>query len=400
MAYISKKNTFMDFVIRAIIVSILFENMQIISIMGAGFKLLHLILILCILRQLITRPLKLKALTLGIIFLLIPVLPLYRINDIVEWFKSYVIYVILVLFFVTSLEEFCHCFSQKRVTYVRFFIKTIAVSQVLGIIQFVMMNAFGVFFLKDFFGPFAFHHCQFGVSAGFYRAYSLFFEPSFFAWVCNAALAVLLYCGNNCFSTRKKNWYLGLTLIALFSTLSSSGIIIGVCILVLNQFVFSKNAGKIFVACIGTFFVILFIWLFTDLLSPIERLFYEINTENTSGYERLITPLLYIEQTFRYFPICGRGIGQEGYVDAVGVIGRYPGIHNALLGIIACFGLTSLFFYVPAISYCVKRVSENRKWALLLVSLGGIYISTGAFIAVDTFLFLILILAVGHNENV
>ena len=98
MAYISKKNTFMDFVIRAIIVSILFENMQIISIMGAGFKLLHLILILCILRQLITRPLKLKALTLGIIFLLIPVLPLYRINDIVEWFKSYVIYVILVLF--------------------------------------------------------------------------------------------------------------------------------------------------------------------------------------------------------------------------------------------------------------------------------------------------------------
>lgn len=395
----NKVDTFMGFIIKAVIICILFENMQIVSIMGAGFKPLHIVLVLCIFRQLILRPLKTKSLLLGILFLFIPALPLYRINDIMEWFKTYIIYVILVLFFATSLEPFCRTFAQNKVGYVKLLMRTIAISQILGVIQFIMMNFFGVFFLKDIFGPFAFHACQFGMFGSFYRAYSIFFEPSFFAWVCNIALTVVLYCGNSCFSSKEKYWYLGLSLVALFCSLSSSGIIIGMIILIAKIILFSKDAFKLFLICMVTVLAAIFLWFFTDLLLPIKRLFTEIETENTSGYERLVTPLLYIARVFEHFPVFGRGIGQEGNVDVIGIIGLYSGVHNSLFGIIVHFGLTSLAFYVPAIIYSIRRVANNRQWLLLLIGLAGIYISTGAFISVDTFLFLILILAVGYEQK-
>ena len=396
-AIYTNKTSVMRFVICSLIVSIVFENVKLFSVFGAAFKPIHVIMIISIAYNLLSRRLVAKDVVVGMFFLLLPILPLYRINDIMEWFKSYFVYAMIVAFFATSLRTFITVFKENYEKYVRLFLATIAFTQVLGVIQFICMNFLEYFFLLDFWGPFQFHANQFGMTNDFYRAYSLFFEPSFLAWVSNSSLCVVLFLNGTLLQKRKRIFYILLSFVTIFCTLSASGIVIALILVLIYLVYRSKNPEKSIISLIGGLIVLLLIMSFTDLLAPIKRIFVEINTKGTSGYERLVTPWLYVQETLKNYPIFGRGFGQEGMVDAVGIIGRYTGVQNSLYGVFVWMGLSGLLIVIPALIYSARKIKENRCWIVLFINLVGIYMSTGAWCSVDTIIFLILLIAVGSK---
>ena len=160
---------------------------------------------------------------------------------------------------------------------------------------------------------------------------------------------------------------------------------------------FGRNGNG--VVCIAFFVVLLlFVGSTTNVLRPLQRIRKETFIENTSGYYRLIAPIQYMCATFKYFPITGRGLGQAGDVDIIGIIGKQQGVHNGVIGLICCFGLNALFYIMPFISFFLKRIRKNRRWLLLFIGIMSIYVSTGAFCVTDTFCFLAMLLMFGNGR--
>ena len=391
----AQTSRFMKFIVSSTIFCIILENFKLFTIMGAAFKPIHIFIIAAIIYNILFAKFYIKDIICGLLFLVIPVLPLYRINDLDEWFKSYFIYVLIVGFMMTSMRSFVRAFKQDHAKYIRLFLYVVAFTQILGIIQFVCMNVFDYFFLENFWGRFQFHPSQYGESNGLYRAYSLFLEPSFFAWVCNSALAVILFSNKDGLPKKQKIMFLVITVLSTLLTLSASGLVVMLALLFVYLVIRSTNATKILASAVVALIAITLIAIFTDLLKPLERISQELANEETSGYERWITPLIYIKETLINYPIFGRGLGQEGMVDKIGIIGLYAGINNSLFGIVVWLGTTSLFYLIPAITYSIRQIKKNKLSLILIINLLGIYASTGAWCSVDTFLFLILFVAIG-----
>lgn len=389
--------SFFNFIIVSLILSILLLNFKLVTVVGAALKPIHILLIITTVYSVFFTRMAVKDLLIGFSFLVLPIFPLYRIGNVGEWFKSYVIYFIACCFMMTSLRSFLKVFKQNRDRYIKLFLYTIAFAQILGIIQFICMNFLGIFFLRDFWGAFQFHRNQFGTSGGFYRAYSVFLEPSFFAWVNNSALAILLYSSERLLSKKVSFVLAILSVFSIICTFSASGLVITMILFIAYGLFRSNNPAKLLAALFVLGLIFLTIGTFTDLFTPLKRIFVEIQTEGTSGYERLVTPLLYLKAVWTHYPFFGRGLGQDGILDAVGVIGRYEGVQNSLFGIFVWMGLSALSIMIPACIYSVRCVKRDRKWMLLLINILGIYVSTGAWCSVDTFLFLILLVAMGQG---
>ena len=381
--------------VQSLILCIILENVKLFDVMGAAIKPVHIVMILASLYCMVCERMYLRDIVIGTAFMALPLLPILRVNDLTEWAKSYVIYVIMCIFLATAMR---YVIAEVQVNYkkhLKLLLFTIAIIQILGIIQFICMNFFDYFWLENMWGEYQFHVSQFGKSYGFYRAYSLFYEPSVFAWVTFTAFAVLLFFEKGTISPKKRMAYLILDVIAMLSSLSAAGFTVMLIIIFVFIFVRTPNLYR---RLKGLFFILLGITaviLFTDILKPFRRIYIELAIPGMSGYERIISPILYAKETLYTFPLFGRGLGQEGFVDSIGIIGRYTSVHNSIFGIIMCFGFSSLFIFIPAIAYAIRKIKVNPYWILLAVNILGIYVSTGAFCSLDTFLFLIIIIAFG-----
>ena len=144
--------SFFNFIIVSLILSILLLNFKLVTVVGAALKPIHILLIITTVYSVFFTRMAVKDLLIGFSFLVLPIFPLYRIGNVGEWFKSYVIYFIACCFMMTSLRSFLKVFKQNRDRYIKLFLYTIAFAQILGIIQFICMNFLGIFFLRDFWG--------------------------------------------------------------------------------------------------------------------------------------------------------------------------------------------------------------------------------------------------------
>ncbi len=390
-----KPARFMNWLIVGAILCVALENVKLFDVFGAPLKPMHILMLLSVCFCFFFTEIRIRDLLIGLFFLVLPIFPLYRIGDPMEWFKSYVVYAIIAAFMMTSFRLFLRTMEEHKARYVKLFLSVIAVTQILGVVQFVCMNFFDYFFLENIWGIFQFHKSQYGMSRGFYRAYSLFLEPSFFAWVSNSAPAVALFVNKEILSLRFRLTYIILAVVAVFCTLSVSGLGVMLALLVVWALLRAKNLKQVLISAGIVAALLLIVVLCTDLLKPLRRIAIEIAAPGTSGYERLVTPFLYLGKTLENFPIFGRGLGQDGAVDAVGVIGRYASLQNGLFGIFVWMGLSALCIIVPALVYAFKRIRANKMWLLLLLGVIGIYVSTGAWCSLDTFLLLMLIVGIG-----
>ena len=391
-----------------IIISLALENFRLFTIMGASFKPIQAIAALAVVYCFLFHAIDVKKIMWTIAFLAIPLAPLYRISDKTEFFKTYVIYAIIVVFVCFALPHLKKTFRENPKMYLSVFNTVITVLCILGIVQFILMNAFDIMFLEGIFGTFQFHFSATTIQSGFYRAYSLFHEPSYFGWVLDTALAINLIMLEKKPEPRKILFIIML-IITIILTISSSALWIMAMVLITYLFSIRKiNINMVIGALIvvGMLIVVVALIDVSFITNSMTRLFREINTENTSGYERITTPIEYIKATMQNYPLFGRGFGQEGEIDKVGIIGRFPGVHNAVLGLIVTLGLSSIPYYIWVAKQFLgsKYSKETRvKRIILFAAILGMYFSTGAHISFDTFHFttvVILILTSMETTNI
>lgn len=387
---------FQRIVIILLIISLVTENIRIISILGGDIKLPHIACILGIVIVLSKKIIiKFNYFVMFILFSMLPILPLYRISDKLEWIKTYVNYVLILLFLIFALPPLIKKFNDNYKRFYTLIIYIIVSIQLLAIVQFILMNYFDYFFLKDVFGIFQFHKSSFGMQNGYYRAYSVFHEPSVLGWVCTSSVAFLLFNGELTFSNKKIWGFQILNIITILLTVSASALCILMSIIVINLLIKKISSIKFWIIGLGLTLSLVLLNIFTNVLEPLSRISNELFTENTSGYERINVPLQYMAQTLKYYPFLGRGIGQEGWGDKVGVIGNYSAINNSIIGVVVNFGLSSILIYLTAFNLLYEKIKTNRKWWILSINLFGIYLSTGAYISLDIFVYLVITIFVG-----
>ena len=379
-----------------IIVSMALENFRLFTVLGASFKPIHAIAAIAIIYFFFFKKITFKKVVGSLLFLVIPLVPLYRINDTREFMKTYVIYAMMVLFITLVLPHLKEEFKKGFSSYYRLFNNVIIILCVLGIVQFILMNAFGIMFLDGVFGRFQFHYNSYGQQAGFYRAYSVFHEPSYFGWVLDIALAINLVIKDDG-EEKRKPFILVLLVATIIMTVSSSAIWIMAIILVIYLISIRKiSVNVVLIAPIAVFAVVVLLYLFdfSFITDSLNRLFSEINTENTSTFERIKTPIEYVKATMTHYPFFGRGLGQEGDVDIVGKIGNYTSVNNSIFGSFVVLGLTAIVYYIWLVMQFFGKYGKKNiiTRVILMFVLFGMYFATGAFLAFDTFIFLVIVL--------
>ena len=266
------------------------------------------------------------------------------------------------------------------------------ITQILGIIQFALANGLHTFFLDNIFGRFQYSPNQYDMMFGFYRSYSLYIEPSFFGWVINLSITVLLFSNKTIISKKKRIRRLIISIMALLCTLSTTAFFFLLIILFVYILSLKKVRKYVFPIMIGALIAFFCLWEFTNILAPLKRLT-SINNVGSSGYERIVAPWNYVKAVMKTHPLFGRGLGQEGNVDSIGTIGKFGGVHNALFGIVVNFGLMSFIFFGIFIVNSYKKYLVNKKIVLLCFAIVAMYASTGSYLSLDTFFFLIVMLA-------
>lgn len=382
------------------IIAIALENFKLINILGAPIKLSHLLFIAAIIQALLLRKVNqqfnIKYLIIYLFYIIVPLFPLYRIVDLDEFLKTYVIYFIIISFIVFSYVDFSKKFNSNAMKYIYLFLSIILFIQLLGIIQFICMNYFGYFFLEGIWGNFQFHQSIYGMQFGLYRAYSIFHEPSLFGWMSTTSFAICIYLKRKFYVTDSKLYLFQLfNIIAVVVSVSAASLVILLLIYVIAILLDIEKPIKFFWLIVLSFITSFLLLKFTNVLESLGRIGNEFNTSGTSGYERLNTPFQYVRATFENYTIFGRGLGQEGEIDAVGVIGLYEGVHNSIFGIFVNFGLSAIVFIVYFSYFLLEKLKNNIDYLLLIAALIGIYASTGAYLSLDTFIVLVFILLIG-----
>ena len=136
--------------------AIYWENVMVIKVAGAPFKPTHIIFIAAIIMALRRMKCRINKTNFYeiLFFLILPILPLYRIHDVGEWFKSYVVWIIIVLYIGSAFNFWNAIFQKNRQQYIKIFVYTLVIVQILAIIQSILMNLAGIMFLAKLFGPF------------------------------------------------------------------------------------------------------------------------------------------------------------------------------------------------------------------------------------------------------
>lgn len=384
----TKTSRYETVLVGLMVFSVALENIKLFDAMGAAFKPTHVIFILAIVHALVKSGGRIPRghFLILLLYLALPVLPLYRIADTTEWFKSYVIWCIGLVYLLVAFRLYDQAFQKGRPFFIRLFVYTVLVVQLLGIVQFVLMNFANVMFLADAFGNFQFSSSFVSMKSGFYRAFSVFHEPSVLGWVNSTQFAVLLYTQREGLFPKGRIAVLyALCVATAFISVSATAIIMIIAVYLSYVLIrFWSNALVLLGVAAGVFAFVL-LWNFTDLLAPLARISAEYGVVGTSGYERMNAPAQYALRTLQYYPFLGRGIGVSGNVDAVGVIGDslYETANNSFFEVVMNFGLSSVFLFVPLITLGIKTIRRNPLYLVLYVNLLGVLYATGAYLSLD-----------------
>lgn len=369
-------------------ICVVLENFMLFLVMGAPVQPSHIIFIFAILTALVYSHFRVKRkyIKIMLLMLVLPLFVLYRINDIQEFFKSYIIYVLDIIFICVAIPKIVDVLSDARVydKFLEILVGFISVAELIGILQFIINNTLGIDIAYGIFGRFESHICLTSFMFGVHRSYSIFHEPSVFAWICSFKLAILLYKGNRIISNKKLvgTCYL-INGLAMLTTLSTIGYVAYILLIVTSLLVNNKTTIRRVFLTLGVCLGVYWILKYTNVGEVFSRISLELNRVDSSGYERTIVPLEYLKRTMRYYPVLGRGLGQNGYVDKVGIVGLTEGVNNSIVGIFIDFGLGAIIpiiIFLKSITTCLKK---DKRFVLIVVNMLVVFFSTGAYMALS-----------------
>lgn len=317
------------------------------------------------------------------VILTIILLGYFNAIDKVEFWKSFVLTFLSITLIIFGPILIRKVSLEKKMQFFIFIFKSYVYVVIYGLLQFITKNFFGLDFLYNNLGAFQFHPHFENELFGLTRATSFFYEPSVFGWVTNLIISLLLVfkdrvgIANNIFYK-----YVIIYLIGLMVSLSSSAFSSLILILIIYFFIKSNRKAYFFLFSLPI--IITIVWF----IMPYLRIT-EIETENTSGYARLIFPFLNLEEVIKVYPYFGRGLGQFG-VDDLSLV--FDGIiHNSIFGFFISFGLSGLIIFIMALRRLRTYIILENISIIVWLNLILIFSTTGSFLSLELpFVYLIM----------
>ncbi|WP_448162904.1 hypothetical protein [Bacillus mobilis] len=350
-------------------------------------SMLHMVLVIINIMIIIkNRKFSTRQVVILIILVTMPLVKLFELEDCIEFLKTYFMYILIVftyLFFIPYLNRHGKDYYPKFCSYLIIFIFC---TQVFGITQWLVANFLGSLNLYDIFGSRQFHGAQLiGEFKGFIRADSIYPEPSILALVSNLSLALVWM---NHF-IKYKRLLIVVNIISIIISFSSLGFIILLSLILVKLFL---DKRWIFLFMVGA--TAFLATLLTDIMSVFR--FHEILIPSTSGYYRVVTPFLLLNEVLTNNFFLGIGLGQIDIVvpqyDFM-VLGEGVGktIDNNFTVIIVSFGVLGLIMIALLLKKYIKYCARNKMNLIIFIYLLGFCISNGLFFSPEFILFIIII---------
>ncbi|WP_435163687.1 hypothetical protein [Paenibacillus glycanilyticus] len=365
-------------------------NFAVVNMGGLKLSALHLTFILLVGVVLLRiRRIELdKAITI-LLLLALPLINVYFVSDQLEFFKTFMTYTILLLTYFCVIPFLQGQGSEVFKVFYRRLLIVILVLQVFGIIQWAAANFLNNMSLYNAYLPFQFNGEQLiGTYKGIIRANSIFPEPSIFAIICNLSSALIL-----AFNRLKKDLlFFILNLLCLVITFSSSSYLFYLLIVAVYLLV-RRRYGLL---AYGLGLLAIPMMLYSSSLLQVFR-FSELYVPGTSGYYRVISPLLMLRDILLYHPATGIGIGQidlviprdySQYFVKSGKVGDT--LDNSLILSLIVFGLPVLFVYGRVLMKYARRFMRQRLNLVLMAFLFSFLISTGLLFGPEFILILVI----------
>lgn len=359
----------------------------------SDIKIMHICAIFLSISYL-TERIKIIDIIFYILLLGLPLLSIINAINISAFISSYVMWFILTSFILFGIGFTSNHFTiSEHKKLLRLSIYLYIVTSMIGIIQFLLNNFFLYGSFYNFLGEFQSHPHYDNTLYGLYRSTSLFIEPSQFGWISIFYAALLIYLRQTLAISRRL-YYVGLIIIffGILSTISASAYIGTTILYFLVKIVQSKKSQAAFVKITTIIFIFTLIFIFQSEIFIYFRLD-SIFIEGTSGYIRIMEPILSVLEVFDKYILFGRGLGQQDIFD---VTLSYSGhsIDNAIFGYFVVFGLFLGPIIIATVVLYFRGYIFNKENRILIYSIFFAYLSTGAFVALEIpFLFLLFISA-------
>ncbi len=371
-------------------ISIIFINFTIFSISNVEITIGYICIIISPLVFFNKIKLSKKIIYLYFIILIFDLLKLWLIEgwsfEMTKSITTHIQIFLLFIYFSVYLR------SDMKLTFLKYFKSTL---HLVGyVIVFSILLQFISFYLFDnilynYFGKFQWMY-QLHLEA--FRPKSFFLEPSYLSLVLNVLLLVDFIIAE---SDKLLTKYRVFIVIGIFSSLSFFGIIVCLVIILTYYYLCGKTNYK----HLSYIIVVLILLLSLNTFSRLS----EINTENTSGYERILIPILSLYYMFNDLNLFfGIPFGYDYLLlDKVENIYffRISTIQNSFLLLIIYLG----FLTIPILILYIRQfIKESKEIKLLLIVIpllmfnsGGLYVFYYSYL-----IYLIPILAIRFkNEN-
>lgn len=367
-------------ILKAIFFFIFLSNLDITGSDNRGIIIQEVLIIFYILinlKRIITNSI---GLCLGAFLVLIPFVSYVNVLNINEFLGSYISWVIYGLFILSIyLEKLSRADIIQIIVsltkginiliyfgFVQFIVRVFEINSLLRIVN----NPFGIFTFSRVLGVSRFN--------GYDRMNSLCYEASVFGLIC-----LIGYCAYEFINSVQKDYikkiYKFMYIIGIFFSMSAATILGFLVIIIVKKMVNNKNGIKWIVSSVLTFVIVkLGISIFFVRIQ-------EILIVGTSGFYRLIAPVMLIKDTILNDISLGQGLGQAKdyiinggyyYFYKNGEIGKT--IDNSIYAIILAFGIISIPILIYWLIYLVKGVNKKTNIELFLCLI-LIYLTTGGF---------------------
>lgn len=374
-------HTLNQILVWSLVLSIFTWNLRLFTL-GSDIKLIHLVAIF-ILSLACLKTAHFKDFWGVLACAALPLFSLLNVQSSGSYSTSYVMWLITIGFIFLGIPYLNRVLTTGDLKFaIRLSLYFMTAAAALGCFQF-FLNNFLAFDFYNFFGPLQAHVHYTNTILGIDRATSIFIEPSQFAWVCLFFLSLMAFLFLNRVDLNLPRWRRVFVIIALGVgvALSAVGFVgaLGLFALLLLERQ-GRRGRKYAYVILG--FAVVFGLVFLTGAARFLRLD-TIAIEGTSGFQRVVSPMLALLDMVEVYPLFGRGLGQQGIFD-LSLSASEEIIHNAVFGYWIVFGLLGGTLVLTFLSLAYgKNLWGGRGAVLLLFITGLMYLSTGAFIALE-----------------
>lgn len=356
---------------------IFLANLTITKLFGRGFLISEIFIILLIIINLIYKS-DIKFLMWNIFLIMIGIILNFNNLLKIEFIKSFILILIYwnFIFLINKSNNSRECLES--------YLKGVNILCIFSIVQFIVRVSNIDFLIGLVNNPFGENVLAQNLKVTYFlglpRSNSLLYEPSILGILCILGIGVCIYLKKT-YIYSYNNKILILPVIGVLMSGSAIAYIALAIIILVQVLLYNKN---IILKLLKIIFGIICSWI---IISKISYRLNEIFIPGTSGYYRVVSPVLLIKDMFLSGKIFGIGIGNlEDYIISqnpiymlkVGMKSKLGlTVDNAIFMIILTFGIVSIPLFIYFIFIILRRL--NKVNISVVIATTFMAITTGGY---------------------